>query len=103
MKNPDPLERDIEKAVVAFAKTRNVLAYKFTSPSCRSVPDRLFIMPGAKGCFLIEFKRKGQKPTLAQEVEIAKIRKQGIYVGVIDRVDEGKKLVERMLSDDGMF
>lgn len=96
-----PLEKDIERIVCDHAKKLGWLCYKFTSPAKRSVPDRMFLHQGKT--MFIEFKRKGQKPTPAQEVEIAKIRKQGIYVGVIDRVDEGKKLVERMLSDDGMF
>lgn len=103
MKTPDPLEKDIEAKVCDYAKTLKIVVYKFTSPNRRSVPDRLFIMPGGRGCFFCEFKKLGHKPTSAQEVEIAKIRAQGIYVGVIDRVDEGKKLVDRMMSDDGMF
>lgn len=88
--NPNPLEKDIEKAVVAYACTLGILCYKFTSPSQRSVPDRLFIMPGGRGCFFIEFKRLGCKPTPAQEVEIAKIRKQGVSVWVVDNVQTGK-------------
>lgn len=98
--NPNPLEKIIEKAVVAYAKTLGCLVYKFTSPSQRSVPDRLFIMPGGRGVIFIEFKRLGLKPTPAQEVEIAKIRAKGIYVGVVDNVAEGKRLVEKMLKDD---
>lgn len=103
MRNDNPLEKDIEKKVCDYAKTLNVVVYKFTSPAKRSVPDRLFIMPGGRGCFFIEFKRKDQKPTPAQEVEINKIRSQGIYVGVIDNVEAGKKLIERMMSDDRML
>lgn len=96
-KNPDPLEKYIEKAVCTYAKSLNILAYKFTSPSQRSVPDRLFMMPGGRGCFFLEFKRLGKEPTAAQEVEIAKIRRQGIYVGVADSVDAGKRMVEAQL------
>jgi len=96
--NKDPLEKDIEKKVCDHAKQLGCLVYKFTSPARRSVPDRLFIMPAGKGCFLIEFKRKGCKPTPAQEIEIAKIRKQGIYVGVVDNVNAGKEVVTRALT-----
>lgn len=96
--NKDPLEKDIEKKVCDHAKALGCLVYKFTSPARRSVPDRLFIMPGGKGVFLIEFKRLGCKPTPAQEVEIAKIRAQGTYVGVIDNVTEGKACVEVQLE-----
>lgn len=96
--NPNRLEKDIEGKVVKFAKSLGCLVYKFTSPSQRSVPDRLFIMPGGRGCFFIEFKRLGLKPTPAQEVEIAKIRRQGVYVGVIDNVNAGKATVQFCLQ-----
>lgn len=96
--NSNPLEKDIEKTVVAYARTLGCLVYKFTSPSQRSVPDRLFIMPGGRGCFFIEFKRLGLKPTPAQELEIAKIRKQGVYVGVAASVDAGKAMVQFQLQ-----
>lgn len=96
--NKDPLEKDIEKKVVDYAKKLGCLVYKFTSPARRSVPDRLFIPPKGYAMFFIEFKRKGCKPTPAQEVEIAKIRAQGKYVGVIDNVDAGKQCVEAQLD-----
>jgi len=94
----DPLEKVIEKKVCDHAKQLGCLVYKFTSPSRRSVPDRLFIMPGGKGVFFIEFKRKGCKPTAGQEIEIAKIRAQGTQVFVIDNVDEGKRHVISMVE-----
>ena len=98
--NTNPLEKDIEKHVCYYAKSRNVLAYKFTSPTRRSVPDRLFILPGARGCFFVEFKRLGQRPTAAQEVEIAKIRAQGVSVFVIDNVADGKRVIDGLLDPD---
>lgn len=87
--NPNPLEKDIEKRVCDYAKSLGILVYKFTSPSRRSVPDRMFVLPGG-GVFFIEFKRKGQKPTAGQEIEIAKLRKQGARVFVIDNVTAGR-------------
>ena len=60
------LEKEIEKKIVNYAKSKNFLAYKFTSPSNRSVPDRLFISPTGN-IFFIEFKRKGKIPTKLQE------------------------------------
>jgi hypothetical protein len=69
-----------------------MLVYKFTSPSRRSVPDRMFITKTGV-VFFIEFKRKGEKPTAAQNVEIEKIRKTCIKVWVIDDVPCGRKVV----------
>ena len=37
------LEKQIEAKVCDYAKTKNVLVYKFTSPARAAVPDRLFI------------------------------------------------------------
>jgi len=95
--NADPLEKVIEKKVCDHAKQLGCMVYKFTSPARRSVPDRLFIMPGGKGVFFIEFKRKGCKPTPAQEVEIAKIRAMRTMVFVVDTVELGKLRVNDML------
>lgn len=94
--NADPLEKSIEKKVCDHAKELGCVVYKFTSPAKRSVPDRLFILPDHKGCFFIEFKRKGCKPTEAQKIEIAKIRGQGMRVFVIDDVTTGRACVADM-------
>lgn len=97
--NPNPLEKDIEKKVCDYAKSLGCLVYKFTSPQRRSVPDRLFIMPDGKGIFFIEFKRLGGKPTAGQEIEITKIREQGITVFLVDNVPHGKFVVERTVNN----
>jgi hypothetical protein len=99
MPNIDPLESVIEKAVCEYAKRLGCLVYKFTSPARRSVPDRLFVMPYGKGVFFIEFKRKGGKPTAAQEVEINKILAQGTRAFVACSIAEGKKIVDDVLRD----
>lgn len=91
--NKGPLEKDIEAKVVAYAKSLGMLVYKFTSPSRRSVPDRMFITK-AGVVFFIEFKRLGQKPTAAQQVEIEKIQATGVMVYVIDNIPSGKKAVD---------
>ncbi len=94
----NPLEKDIEKKVCDYAKSLGCLVYKFVAPARRSVPDRLFIMPEGKGVFFIEFKRLGCKPSEAQAVEIEKIRKQGLYVFVVDSVEMGKTDVRLITS-----
>lgn len=96
MNPPNPLEKVIEKKVCDYAKAKGILVFKFTSPARRSVPDRMFILPGGK-VFFIEFKRKGQKPTDAQTVEIKKMEKQGSHVHVVDNVLEGKEIIDAEL------
>lgn len=97
MKNLNPLEKDIEKAVCAYARELGMLCYKFTSPSRRSVPDRLFITKNGT-VFFIEFKRRGEKPTPSQEVEIAKILATGVHVYVVDNVAGGKAVLDLELD-----
>lgn len=96
--NPDPLEKVIEEKVVAFAKSKGLLAYKFTSPARRSVPDRLFVCPGGH-VFFMELKRLGHQPTHGQRVEITKLQQQGAKVYVIDNVEDGKRAVEMELLE----
>ena len=95
MKNLNPLEKYIERKVCTHARELGILVYKFQSPGNASVPDRLFVAPG-NVVFWIEFKRKGEKPTKAQAIEIEKIRKQGGQVFVVDDVASGKSIVCQM-------
>lgn len=89
------LEKDIEKAVVAYARRKGILVYKFTSPSQRAVPDRMFLLKHG-GMFFIEFKRSGGTPTAAQLREHAKLHGQGCTVVVCDDIDHGKNIIDIM-------
>lgn len=91
----NPLESYIEKKVCDYAETLGILHRKFKSPAHASVPDRLF-SPFQKPMFLVEFKRGGKEPTAAQAREHAKFRAQGVDVFVIDNVQDGYALMERM-------
>jgi hypothetical protein len=97
LKNPNPLEKVIEAAVVKFAQSKGCYVAKFTSPNRRSVPDRVFITPTGK-VFFVEFKRGGEKPTLAQSVEHEKLRRVKALVFVVDNVERGKRIVEEMVG-----
>lgn len=88
-----PLEKDIEKKVCDYATSKGWLVYKFTSPARAAVPDRLLIAPGGRVIFC-EFKRAGQKPTVPQEREHARLRTQGVAVYVVDNVAAGKMMVD---------
>ena len=87
------LEREIEKKVTDYAKNKNFLAYKFTSPSNKSVPDRLFISPTGN-IFFVEFKRKGKLPTKLQNYTINNMLSRGVKVSIIDNCDKGKLLID---------
>ena len=90
------LEKQIEAKVCEYAKTKNVLVYKFTSPARAAVPDRMFIRPDGRIWF-VEFKRQGAKPTEAQEREHHRLRQHKVNVFVIDNVEEGKTMIDLMV------
>tara|TARA_R110000868_G_scaffold257970_1_gene515216 strand:- start:226 stop:519 length:294 start_codon:yes stop_codon:yes gene_type:complete len=89
------LEAAIEKAVSDYAKTKGFLVYKFTSPARTAVPDRMFVHPSGHIAF-IEFKATGKKPTLQQDREHLRLRGYNVPVYVVDNVDEGKLLIDRI-------
>lgn len=90
------LEKQIEAKVCEYAKSKGLLAYKFTSPARAAVPDRLFITPDGR-VFFCEFKRGSQKPTEAQEREHHRLRQHKVNVFVIDDVGEGKTMIDLMV------
>lgn len=94
MKN-DPLEKDIEAKVCQYARDRGLLVYKFTSPQRASVCDRIFITRSK--VFFVEFKRRGQKPTIAQARHHQDLARQDIHVYVIDNIELGKEVIEHEL------
>lgn len=81
-------ESAIEKAVCEAARRAGWLTYKFVSPTQRGVPDRLFIRDG--DFVFIEFKAPGKRPSKLQDMQIAKLRKAGCEVHVVDNVENGK-------------
>lgn len=93
-----PLEKDIETKVAKYAKEKGFITYKFTSPSNRSVPDRLFISPRGRITF-IEFKRKGKLPTELQQHTIDIMLERGVDVKVVDNYELGKQTIEEWLYD----
>lgn len=89
-------EKDIEKRVCDYAKTRGFLVYKFTSPARAAVPDRLLIYKGTT--FFIEFKAEGKAPTPSQLREHSRLREHGIAVFVVDNVVDGKNIIDDLLK-----
>lgn len=91
------LEKDIEKAVCEYAKSRKIEAYKFSSPNRAGVPDRMFLAP-FQHAFWIEFKKPGGKPTPLQVRECERIRYMGFDVYLVDSVEEGKAVIDGELE-----
>lgn len=81
------LEKQIEAALVRRVKKLGGLCEKFTSPSARSVPDRIVTMPGGVIIF-VELKATGKKPTELQERDHARRRALGCDVRVINTKED---------------
>lgn len=80
------LERDIEKRLVNRIAALGGTCEKFTSPSRRSVPDRLVTLPGGRVEF-VELKAPGKKPTPKQQLDHDRRRALGCVVRVIDSME----------------
>lgn len=91
------LEKDIERKVCEYAKTKGCEVYKFTSPQRSAVPDRMFISLTGRIWFC-EFKAPGKKPTVPQEREHLRLRQRFVFVYVVDNVDAGKYMVDEMVK-----
>lgn len=76
----------IERKCCAWAKANGWLAFKFTSPNNRAVPDRLFIKDGR--VVFVEFKAPGKQPTKLQTSVINLMRGRGATVHVIDNYED---------------
>jgi len=75
------LEKDLEKKIVIKAKKLGYIADKYSSPSNRGVPDRIFISESGK-LFFVEFKSKKGKLSKLQEKKISELRarKQSVFI-----------------------
>lgn len=98
--------KESEKSIESYGCTQlkkklGIESYKFTSPSRRSVPDRLCIGHNSL-LFFIEYKATCKKPTEAQKREHKRLRDKGFDVYVIDskkQVDELVKSYEPKTSN----
>lgn len=88
------LERDIERKVCLYAKSKGMIAYKMNPLNNRGIPDRLFIAKNGN-VFFIEFKQLGKLPNENQLREIDRLRDNNMRVYVIDNVDDGKEVVDK--------
>jgi len=91
------LEKDLEKKVVAYAKSKGCLCYKFTSPAHRAVPDRIIVTPEGVVGFL-ELKRPGNRPTPLQERELSILARQGCVVNWCDDLTSAQDFINSLLT-----
>ena len=85
-------EKKLEKRCSDLAKANGWYTRKFSSPSNRGVPDRIFIKEGR--VVFIEFKAPGNEPTPLQAHEIDLIRKKGGNVYWVSIVENFKRALD---------
>lgn len=78
-------ESYIERSCTQWAKNNGWLSYKFTSPGCVSVPDRIYMKDGY--IVFVEFKAPGKHPTKLQARTIEKMQSAGCTVLIIDNIE----------------
>jgi len=88
-------EKLIERKLREEVKKLGGLALKFSSPSFTGMPDRLIILPGGVTLF-VEVKSTGKKPEPLQQAVIAKLRKIGHRVEVLDSQESLDKLLNSL-------
>ena len=88
-----PREREVEAELVRRVQASGGLAYKFTSPGRRGVPDRVVLLPGRVPEF-VELKRQGERPKPHQLREHERMRAAGAVVHLIDDTAGIDRLLE---------
>lgn len=84
-------ERTVERALVAAVTAAGGVAYKFTSPSRRGVPDRLIVLPGNR-IFFAEVKGDSGRLAPLQAVEIERLRKLGARVDIVSSIAQAREI-----------
>lgn len=95
-RNTDP-EKKVEKRLVDRIMTDlGGIAWKFTSPGTRGVPDRIIVLNGLI-CF-VELKRpEGGRLTDEQQWRIKQLQNQGMKAYVIRNTEQVDALVNSMM------
>jgi len=96
-KNNDMRGSEIEKRIVAYAKSKNCMAIKMRDV-INGCPDRQFISPNGRVLF-IEFKGRNERLSAAQQEYIRCLAEHNCYVAVVRGVDEGKDIIDDLLED----
>lgn len=91
------LERNIEDAVVRYAKTLGYVVRKMNGTGARAWPDRMFVGPGGVVVF-IEFKRPGGQLTVLQAELQKTLQRMGHAVATFDSKDEACQFLATALG-----
>lgn len=91
------LEKEIEAYLVREVKKHDGVAYKFTSPANRGVPDRIVVLPGGQ-IFFVEVKNEKGRLSALQTQTIKKLRELECNVLVVFSKSDVDEFIS-MVSD----
>ena len=86
------LEKETEKKFKKALEAKGCLVYKFASPNCRGVPDRIVITDAGRVLF-VELKTEKGVLSKLQKVQIKKLLAYGQKVFVLYGIQEVEEFV----------
>ena len=89
------LEKEIEKKFKKALEAKGCLVYKFVSPNCRGVPDRIVITDAGRVLF-VELKTEKGVLSKLQQNQIEKLRAFGQKVFVLYGLQEVEEFVNNI-------
>lgn len=92
-------ERAVERYLIDRCRTTRILCLKFVSPGVDGVPDRVLIAP-ARTLFA-EVKRPGGRLRPLQRAVVARMRRHGADVRVIDSFETVDALIAELTEQIG--
>lgn len=90
-------ESQIEKILKQKVERSKGKCYKWVSPGCRGVPDRIVVWPGGRPAVFVELKAPSGVLSRIQEARILDLRIRGQRVYIIDSVDS----LSQFFQDEG--
>lgn len=89
------LESEVEKRLCKRVKEElHGRAFKFVSPGCNGVPDRIVLLPMGR-IYFVELKAPGKKLRKLQEWVVSGIRELGFEVIRIDTLEKVEEFVRK--------
>lgn len=93
-------EKQVERYLCQRVRRVGGKAYKWISPGCCGVPDRLVFLPG--GVIIpVELKAQGRKSRLseAQRQQVKRISEMGTRVYVLSTREEVDKFMQKQIAE----
>ena len=91
-------EKQTERHLCRMVKDLGGECYKWVSPGCSGVPDRIVILPGGK-IFFVELKSEGRTSTMLQKIRQAELRELDCTVYAdVDTMEKVKEILEHEIQ-----